>query len=423
MSERTFQNRWWVVFGSMVSGIVGAGTIMVYATGVFLKPVSDELHVGRGVFSSATSLAIIVMSLSTPVLGRLIDRYGMQAVMLPAIALFALSTAGLSLLTASVGVLMLLFAIQGLFSCVQTPTGYSKMITARFDDRRGLALGFALAGQGVGTILVPQYASFLLQHYGWRTGYIGMGAAIFILAFIPVAMFYAEPEEMKRDRERLKTGGAADNLALPGINLSEALRNPKYWMLTGSIFLALTVTSGSLAHIVPMLTDRGISVNAAVAALSISGLAMTVGRLISGYLMDRIFAVYIAIFFLVIPMIGLGLLICGAPEFWSIVAVVFMGLLIGAEFDLMAFIVSRYFGIRAFGALYGFMLMFVELANAAGMLLMGWCFQLKHSYVPMLCIFEVFLATALVLISQMGPYRYPGQEKQPTVRQAATASQ
>jgi MFS family permease len=161
-----------------------------------------------------------------------------------------------------------------------------------------------------------------------------------------------------------------------------------------------------------MLTDRGISVDTAVAAISISGAAMAIGRLVSGYLMDKVFAVYIAIFFFVVPMIGIALLLSGATGAWIIVAVVFMGLLVGAEFDMMAFIVSRYFGIRAFGALYGFMLMFVEAANAAGMLLMGWCYQLLHSYIPMLCIFEVLLLTAVALMASMGPYRYPAAKLQ-----------
>jgi len=412
MAARMFKNRWWVVVASMVSGTVGAGTVMVYATSIYLKPVGDELHIGRGVFSTATGLAILVMSLSTPVLGRLLDRYGMRVVMLPAIALFAFATAGLSLATASIGFLLTLFVFQGIFACVQTPTGYSKMITARFDDKRGLALGFALSGQGVGTVLIPQYVRFLVEHYGWRVGYVGLGIAIFILAFIPVALLFAEPEEMKRDRELARSNGSGGNPALPGITLSEALRNGKYWALTMAIFLSLTVTSGSLAHMVPMLTDRGISVDTAVAALSISGAAMALGRLISGYLMDKIFAIYIAVVFLVVPMAGIGILLSGASKSWLIVAVVVIGLLIGAEFDMMAFLVSRYFGIRAFGVLYGFMLMFVEAANAVGMLLMGWCFQLKHSYTPMLWIFEVLLAVAVVLMFSMGPYRFPAPKKQ-----------
>jgi predicted MFS family arabinose efflux permease len=261
-------------------------------------------------------------------------------------------------------------------------------------------------------VLIPQYVKFLVEHYGWRIGYIGLGAALFVLAFIPVALLFAEPEEMKSAREVARRNGTGDNSALPGITLSEALRNRKYWILTMAIFLSLMVTSGSLAHMVPMFTDRGIPVDTAVAALSISGAAMAIGRLISGYLMDKIFAIYVAMFFLVVPMVGIAILLASASKFWLVVAVVLIGLLIGAEFDVMAFLVSRYFGIRAFGVLYGFMLMFVEAANAVGMLLMGWCFQLRHSYVPMLCAFEFFLVVAVVLMFSMGPYRYPAPKAQ-----------
>jgi MFS family permease len=411
MAKRMFENRWWVVFASAVALIVGSGAIMVFATGIFIKPLGQELHFGRGVFSSALSLANIIMGFSSPVLGRMIDRYGMRVVMLPVIALFAVTTAGLSLITASVAVLMLLFAIQGIFACVQTPTGYTKMITARFDEQRGLALGIALAGVGLGTILVPQYARLLLQHFGWRTGYVGLGVAILVLAFIPVAIFFREPDEMRHDREQARAQGAADNPALPGIPLSEALRTPKYWALTIAIFLVLTTTNGVLVHLVPMLTDRGIPLGTAVGLMSLGGMALIIGRLIAGYLLDKIFAIYIAIFFLVLPLVGVGMLISGAGGAWPMAATVIMGLSVGAEFDLMAFIVSRYFGVRAFGALYGFILMFVNFANAAGMGLMGWCFQLKHSYVPMMWAFEVMLVVAIVLMAGMGPYRFPMQKR------------
>ena len=210
----------------------------------------------------------------------------------------------------------------------------------------------------------------------------------------------------------MKAGVKADNPLLPGITLSEAVRTGKYWALTIAIFLLLMVVSGVMVHMVPLLTDRGISVKTAVTAMSIGGIMLIVGRLIAGYLLDKIFAIYIAIFFMVVPMFGVGILISGATGWWTTVAVVTMGLSVGAEFDLMAFIVSRYFGIRAFGALFGLILMFVCFANAVGISLMGWCFQLKHSYVPMLWVFEAFLAVSIVLMSSMGPYRYPATKKQ-----------
>jgi len=412
MTERIFENRWWVVISSLIALIAGQAPIMVFAQGVFIKPVGLELHINRGVFSSALALASIITALAMPFLGQLMDRYGMRVVMLPLIVLFALSTAALSLLTASVVLLVLLLAIQGLFSCVQMPAGYSKMISARFDEQRGLALGIALSGTGLAIILVPQYARILLEHFGWRAGYLGIGLAIFVLAFIPVALCFSEPEEMKRDREITKAKGKVDNPALPGITLSEAVRTRKYWVLTIAIFLLIVVTNGLLAHMVPMLTDRGISVKAAVGAMSISGIMLIVGRLIAGYLLDKIFAVYIAIVFIVVPMLGVGILISGATGWWPTLAAVTVGLSVGAEFDLMAFIVSRYFGIRSFGALYGVVLMFLCFANAAGMTLLGWCFQIMHSYVPMLWVFEAFLVVSIVLMSFMGPYRYPAAKKQ-----------
>ena len=243
-------------------------------------------------------------------------------------------------------------------------------------------------------------------------GYVGLGVLVLLLAFIPVAMFFAEPEEMKRERKLTRTVGKAEDSALPGLNLAQALRTPRFWALTMCIFLSLTVVAGMMAHIVPMLHDRGISEDMAVAALSISGAAMTLGRIFSGYLMDRIFAIYIAVFFLAAPMLGIGILLTGATGIWPIVAVVCMGLLIGADIDMMPFLLSRYFGIRSFGALFGFMIMFVEAANAVGMLLMGWCYQLLHSYVPMMIVFEVLLLVAIILMFTMGPYKYPAAKEQ-----------
>ena len=313
----------------------------------------------------------------------------------------------------SAGLLILLFAIQGCVACVNTPIGYSKLITARFDSDRGLALGIALTGAGLGTILIPQYAAYLMKMYGWRNGYVGLGLAIVVLAFLPVYLVCHEPAEMKKARLAATSKGASakDNPALPGTTLSEAIRTPKYWALVFTIYLAMTVTNGTLTHMVPMLTDRGLTIGQAVGMMSVGGLSLIIGRVIAGYLMDKIFAIYVTIFFLLIPMVGVAVLISGAKGVWLVGAVSIMGLCLGAEFDLMPFLVSRYFGIRSFGALYGFVLMFVNFANARGMLLLGWTFQLKRTYIPMLYVFEGFLVITIILMSTMGPYKFPALKR------------
>jgi MFS family permease len=175
--------------------------------------------------------------------------------------------------------------------------------------------------------------------------------------------------------------------------------------MTLTFFFAATAINGSLIHVVPLLTDRGIPASVAIDALSAAGLALIGGRIIAGYCIDKIFAPYIALFFLLSPMVGIAILATSMAV--PVVGTVLLGLGIGAEIDLMSFIISRYFGIRFFGALHGFMFALVMLGNAMGASILGWCFQLLHGYTPGFALFEVLLAIACVLMMTLGRYRYP----------------
>jgi MFS family permease len=415
----TARNRWWTVFASILGLIVGAGAITVFGPGVFMKPVAQELGLGRGTISTAIGMSQIVMGLATPFLGRLIDRHGVRTVMLPTIVLFALSTASLSLMTKSVALVMILFGLQGLLGSGQTPTGYSRIISARFDEQRGMALGVALAGVGLGTALVPQLTRVLLQNFGWRTGYLGLACAILVLAFIPVAIFFKEtPKEMEaREKSKVSAQG------LPGLELSEALRSSKYWALTISFFLSLTVINGVIIHVVPLLTDRGMPLSAATTALSAAGLAMIAGRIFGGWLLDRIYASYVAIALFLCPMIGIAILASGAKGSAPIIGTVLCGIGVGGEIDLMAFMISRYFGLRSFGALHGLLFTATAFANALGSNLMGWSYQIKRTYAPVFLLFEVLMVVSIILIARMGPYRYPVMKRKPAATAGATATQ
>jgi MFS family permease len=394
-----WSNRWWIVVAAILSLIVGQGSINVFAAGVFLKPVAAELGFGRGAISTAIGLSNVVTALALPFFGRLVDRYGVRPMLLWSITLFALATAALGLLTPSTAVLLLLFAISGIMAVGQTPTAYSKVITAWFDRQRGLALGLALAGVGLGTILIPQLSNALVQNFGWRIGYVGLGITIFVLAFLPVAIFVREPPARSADRH--------SQAVAQGIGFAEAVRTWRYWAMALTFFFAATTINGSIIHVVPLLTDRGIAPGVAAAALSAAGLALIVGRLVAGYLLDKIFAPYIAVFFLLCPMAGLAILGSGVAGSWPLVGTILLGLGIGAEIDLLSFIISRYFGIRFFATLHGFCFALALIGNAVGASILGWVFQLEHSYVPGFVLFEVLLAISCVLMMTLGPYVYP----------------
>lgn len=401
MSSGLLRNRWWVVVASVLGLIVGAGSINVFAFGVFLKPVSTELDLSRGTLSAAVFLSSILTAACSPILGTAIDRWGIRTVMLPSISLFALVTAAFSLLTSNPMVLFLLYGVSGFVGAGQTPIAYSKAVSAWFDKQRGLALGVAMAGVGLGTALVPQLANALIEHFGWRMAYVGLGVAIFVFAFLPVAAVVREPTE--RDRAAAPVAAFLQR----GVTLTEALSTWRFWALTVAFFFGVVAINGTLTHVVAMLTDRGISVDVATAALSAAGIAIIFGRILSGYCLDRFFGPYVAVVFLVCPMAGIALLGSGAGGMVPLAGTILCGIGIGAEVDLMAFFVSRYFGLRGFAQIYGLMFGIFAVGTGLGPYAMGAGFDALHSYVPIFIGFEVVLVIACGLLLGLGPYRYP----------------
>ena len=139
------------------------------------------------------------MALACPVVGWLIDRFGTRRVMIPGIVLFALAIASFGLMPArQLPLIFAIFAVAGFIGGVQTPIPYAAVITHWFDRERGIALGVATAGVGLGVALIPQLAAALITHLGWRNACFGLGIAIIVLAWLPVAIFVREPSAVSR---------------------------------------------------------------------------------------------------------------------------------------------------------------------------------------------------------------------------------
>ncbi|MBV8889253.1 MAG: MFS transporter [Alphaproteobacteria bacterium] len=407
------RNRWWVVAASVCGLIVGAGPINVFAFGVFLKPITAELGVGRGLFSSALTLHSLIGAFACPAFGWLIDRWGVRRVMIPGLLLFALATASFALIQASPFVVTyLIFAIAGLITPVQGPIPYATVTAQWFDRQRGLALGIAMAGVGLGVALVPQLAALLIGAFGWRLAYVGLAIAVMVVAFVPVVLFVREPPELARRARRQPA--SARTVLLPGDSAGRALRSGLFWALSAAFLLDVVAINGTLTHIVALLTDRGIPSAFATAALSGSGIALLLGRVLSGWCLDRLWGPYVAVAFFATPMIGIALLASQAGGFVPFLGAVACGLGIGAEVDLMAFFASRYFGLRDYAKIYGTMFGLFGLGVGIGPALSGTSFDLYHSYTPIFVIYEIMLAISCIIFLRLGPYPYPPQEQAPT---------
>jgi MFS family permease len=404
---RAFKNPWWVVFGSTLGLIVGNGPITLFTFGVFLKPIVAEFGWHRATVAAAITISQLIGAICTPFVGRLVDRWGVRRVTLPFILVFAIATAAISLTPASPTVFILLYGIAGLAGAGQSPLNYAKAISAWFENQRGLALGIAMSGVGIGVALMPQLARVLISSFGWRGGYVGLGVATLVVGFPAVALFVREPRDYSIEAKD------AAKQALPpleGMTPREAARGTfQFWFVLVATSLVALSVNGTITHIVPILTDRGISVRLATSLLSASGLALIGGRIVSGYFLDRFFAPYVAACFFLLPVAGIALLSTGAGTVTPLVGTVCLGIGIGSEIDMIAFLAGRYFGLRNFGEIYGYIMAVFLFSSGLGPAVMDFSFDWKHSYNFALLGFAGLLVGASLLISRLGPYRYPAK--------------
>ena len=188
-----------------------------------------------------------------PVLGLLMDRFGIRKVALPGIIAFALCLGLMGLTPKSLVIFTLFIGLTNIAGAIQTPLSYTKAISAWFDRRRGLALGIALAGVGFGAMVVPQFANYFIARLGWRGAYVVLGIMVAAIAFPAVALWVREP--LPGEGERPAGARAGE---LPGLTPREAARTAPFWILGATFYFVALALLSSSGHVVPLLTDCGL---------------------------------------------------------------------------------------------------------------------------------------------------------------------
>jgi MFS family permease len=153
------------------------------------------------------------------------------------------------------------------------------------------------------------------------------------------------------------------------------------------------------------------AIGQATATLSAVGLSTIAGRLISGYLLDRFFAPYVAAALFLLALAGVGILAAGAGDPALLLSAIALGFGLGAEVDVIGFMVSRYFGLRSYGAIYGCLFAIFTVGTGLGPVLMGLSFDQTHSYRLALAVFGVALVCASVVVSRLGRYNFPARHQ------------
>ena len=389
----------WVVVATSALGLLfGAFPIVVSSFAVFFKPFIHEFHASRAAISLALTIHNIGAASLATWIGRLTDRFGARNVVLPGLGALGVVLISAEAIGPKLWELYIFYALLGAVSSTTTSVPYGVMVSRWFTRRRGLALGLAMAGLGLGAIIVPPLVQLLIARYGWRSAFAVAGSAILV---IPTPIIALLLKKAPQQSVLLPAPGQAG-----GLTWREIRKTRTFWLMVAAFVLAAGSINACVIHMAAIFSDRGATTASAGLAVSVVGLAMLAGRAGTGFFLDRYFGPHVAIVIFALAASGIGMLWRGVIGMPALIGAFLVGLGLGAEVDIITYLMSRYFGLRALGTAFGFAFGAFVLAAGFGPLLMGFAFDRTGSYRAPLAGFAFAALLAAALLCRIGPYRF-----------------
>ncbi len=399
---------WFNVLAAFVGLSLSYAMFTVFSFGAFVLPLEQEFGWSRQELALGLTITNIAIVFISPLLGGIIDKFGVRPVVLTSIVLMGVMVAAMSQITGQIWQFYLLYLLIPLFGAGTLPLTYSRVMISWFSRRRGLALGIALSGFGVGAAVIPVLAQFLIENFGWRNAYLGFAIGILTIN-LPLTWLLLREHPTKQELEP-EIGKVADDNAAQvidhnvGLTFKQALKTRTFWLVFISFLLIGIGITSVLAHLIPILVSRGVEPATAALCMSSLGIGLIVGRLASGFLMDRFFAPFIAALFLTGLFVGILILASGSTGLMVFVAAILIGLATGSEISEIAYIVSRYFGAKAFGLIYGVMFAAFQLGSAFGAPGLAAYYDKYHHYEGALYTLAGIVAVGTVLMLFLKAY-------------------
>lgn len=379
----------------------GPSVILVFSFGVFVAPLQSEFGWSRSqIMFGATLIAISIMVLS-PILGWLIDRFGARRVALGSAPLFAAGIGAMSLLGQHIAIFYLLCTVLPFLGIGLWPVAYLRVVSAWFDRHLGLATGIANGGIGIGAAIVPVIATTLIAQGGWRLCFLGLALLVVCVA-LPINLWLLrEPRGTQAEVNR----ATVSEHAVAGFSFAEIAATRNFELLILAFFL-LGLVNSLVANQIPMLIDFGVSPERAALVASVFGLTVIIGRFMVGALLDRVSVALLMPVFCIGGLLACLIYASGTQGQAVFAGAILLGGVFGAEFDVLSFVVKRYFGLRAFGRTYGVVFAVFQLGSALGVMLLPLTRMYTGAYTLGLGSFSVAMLAAAVCFVLLGPYMF-----------------
>ena len=401
-ASQEWRRHWPLVLAAMVGLTVG--TLPTATLGMFMQPLNAEFGWSRTQVSlGLTIFALVAMPLG-PLAGMLVDRFGPRRVAVPGLLLSGACFAAFGLMSGAYYQWILIWAAYTVASTATRTLVWSSSISAAFTSSRGLALAVLLCGTALATALGPTVTRLLIDQWGWRGGYIGLGVGWAGFALTLAALFFHDVRG-----PNARSAGSASQVQpreLPGgLTVREALRSTILQRIGLAMFLQALMGASIMVHIVPMLTADGLTLAEATTVAAMVGIGSIAGKLITGWAIDRIAGSLLPMIGYGGPAVGYALLIYGSGSAGLLTFAVFvLGYCSGASLQLATYLTTRYAGLRNFGTIFGILSSLMAGAAGIGPLLAGAIYDLTGGYALLLMAGVPAAILAALAVFRLGPY-------------------
>ena len=392
---------WRLVLAASIGQAAGY-SLVTYISNIFTPYLLSAFGWSRSAFA-LVGMAFFFGILIQPVTGRLGDLFGVRRVAIVGIVGGPLVFIGFSLMTGALWQFFVLTLLHLVLTSGATgPVIYSRLIAKNLQRARGFALAVAATTPAVvAAICVPFLSRFIASH-GWRLGYVALALSTAIGGL--VALFLIPPSTDVPERLPL-----AQRVPIP---YGSIVRSRSFQLIIGAVFLGMLSFTLQTTQLKVVLLDRGIDSAKGSLIISLFVTSTIVGRLLSGLALDRLPAYAVAAVFLGLPGVGLSILAIGAtPPLLIAIAVALLGISLGAEGDVWAYLIAKYFRPEIYGTVFGLVLCGMALSAGGGALLLSLMLRLIGGFTPflILCAVAVFSGSALLML--LGRETEGGNEK------------
>lgn len=402
-----FAKGWKSLFAGMMGVATGASPIPFNVLPIVIGPIHLAMGWSFAQVSFGVTIYGILGAFLAPAVGGLADRIGVKPVALASLTGFGAAFSLLFFTPENIVGYYALWALVGVFGIGSTPVTWSRGINMWFHKNRGLALGILLLGTSLAGMVVPLIANGVLEAAGWRYVFPAM-ALLPLLVGLPIAFFmFREPTKEERP-----AGMEDETGALSGMTLASAIRSYRFWMLFFSVVAIALAYGGAHIHMVQIVQFHGFTPGEAAGVMGVVATGIFAGRIIVGVLFDKFWAPGVAFPVLIMPVIACYLLLgtdtSTAPIY---LAAFLLGFAAGAESDVIAYLASRYFGMLAYGRIYGFLYMPFGIFSSISPVLYGYTRDVTGNYDQMLIIAMGLFVIGGCLLLTLGRYPDWSREK------------